>query len=828
MIEAMPAPPSEPPWREFARAPLVPPALGAAVGLAADRLLSVPFEASFAVALIGAIGVFIHRRRAWLGLFLLAAGLAAVHHHYHRNSFPADDLGNFATDSMAIVKIRGFIDEQPILRKADRSELFGPARRIDRAITVVTASSILQDDIWIPASGRVRVAIERDIANDDRGLLEELGIGDEVELVGLLSKPSSPGNPGERDYASLMLDQRIRSELRITKNAEGLTRLAESPGWSWGRMLATLRGKFTNILRETLPESDQPLARALLLGDMAATDQDDWDAFARTGVLHVLAISGQHLVILAGAVWWLLRFSHMPRGQGAWAVLILIVFYAALTGGRPSATRAAVMVTIFCVGIIVRRPVNLANAFALAWMIVVAIDPCEAISFGSLLSFIAVFVLIWCAARWVAPSELSPVEQLKQEARTSWERALRKIGRLILVAYAVNLIITFANMPLLIAMKNVAPPISILIGPPVIFLTTIALIAGFLQLVIGLISPLLAAPFALITGESLSLSKTIVTFSDNIPYGTVYVPDPPTWWVVGFYVLLVILVLMNSRSHIKYWTVLVLWTLLGLVGIPARSTDELRITFLSVGHGGCTVIETPDGRVLVYDAGTMAGPNSVKHIVAPFLWHCGIRRIDELFLSHADLDHYNGVPQLLRRFPVGQVTLTPSFATKPTPEVAEVLVALDRYSVPRRIAVVGDSFTAGDVRIDVLHPPRDGPAGSENERSLVLKITHANHSILLTGDLEKTGTSMLLAQPPQLVDVMMAPHHGSPAAFPTALARWADPKLVVVCRGPRSGKLPLESWDTWTHGAVTLRSHSTGLLAETFRTKERVVVKRGK
>src|SRR5207244_842658 len=130
-----------------------------------------------------------------------------------------------------------------------------------------------------------------------------------------------------------------------------------------------------------------------------------------------------------------------------------------------------------------------------------------------------------------------------------------------------------------------------------------------------------------------------------------------------------------------------------------------------VGHGGCTVLETPDGRTLLYDAGAIAGPDVARRLIAPYLWHRGIRRIDEVFLSHADLDHFNGIPDLLNRFNVGRVTCTPSFADKATPAVAHTLAALDRHGVAVRIVQAGDRFGAGTVLFDVLHPPTVGPAG---------------------------------------------------------------------------------------------------------------------
>jgi competence protein ComEC len=305
-------------------------------------------------------------------------------------------------------------------------------------------------------------------------------------------------------------------------------------------------------------------------------------------------------------------------------------------------------------------------------------------------------------------------------------------------------------------------------------------------------------------------------------------------------------VLLDGRARLRAAVAVAVWTAFGLALSFDRPThNELRTTFLAVGHGGCVVMETPDGRVLMYDTGTTTGPDAVRRVIAPYLWNRGISRVDDVFLSHADLDHFNGLPELLKRFPVGQVTLTPSFPDKSTPGVAATLAALDRAGVARRIARAGDRFTAGDVSFEVLHPPVDGPAGNENTRSLVLLVRHAGHTILLTGDLEGVGQEMVVRSPPPTVDVMLAPHHGAVGAnarrepegrfSPGPLATWAKPRLVVSCQqpgkidhltsayGPSGGLV----WDTATVGAVTVRSHSTGLIAETFRTGERRVIHRG-
>src|SRR6266545_3029233 len=290
----------------------------------------------------------------------------------------------------------------------------------------------------------------------------------------------------------------------------------------------------------------------------------------------------------------------------------------------------------------------------------------------------------------------------------------------------------------------------------------------------------------------------MVHLGDRVPGGHVYSPAPAMWWLVGFYSLVAVLVLLEGAWSKRVLAAIGVWVVFGLLlGLQPRTSDEARITFLAVGAGGCVVIETPDGRVLLYDTGTTAGPDAVRRIIAPYLWSRGITRVDEVFLSHGDLDHFNGLPELLRRFSVGQVTMTPTFSEKETAGVETVLAVLGRQGVPLRIVGAGERFTAGNVSFEVLHPPRtlEGEEtralrmGNENTRSLVLLVRHEGHTILLTGDLEGEGQRIATAKPVAPVDVMLAPHHGAKNANapkgtqenpePGVMALWARPKLVV-------------------------------------------------
>lgn len=836
----MPAPPPESAaaWREFARAPLVPVAVGVTAGLGADRYLAVPLAAGFLVAAVGLGGYLagVAGRRphpAWL--WLLFAGLAAAHHHTHTRVFPADDLAARVGETPRLVRLRGTLVDDPVTRFAPTADPLESTLKSDADAVLLDVTAAAGPPGWGPASGVVRVTVERDTppaGTPPAPPLAGLRAGDDVELTGMVQVSGGPRNPGEADYRRHLADRRIRAEVRVA-DAAAVARLDVGERTIAGRLAKFRRGA-VDALAATLPARQLGPAAALLLGDTAAMDRAEWDKYVRTGVVHALAISGQHLAVLAGFLWVGMRLANVRRVHGAAVVLAVIVGYAVLTGLRPSAVRAAVMVACACGGLVLRRPTMPANSFALAWLAVVALNPADPFNLGCKFSFLCVFVLVWGVGPWLVGRERTPLEQLVEESRTTLERGLRLAGRAVLAAYAITLALGVAVAPLQLAAQNLVSPVGLVIGPAVVLLTSVALLAGFVLMLLSFVPPV-AFVAAVPVRLALAGCDQVVTGADAVPGGAVYLPGPSPLFLTGFYALLAAVILAPKLWARRAAVGLGAWVL-GALALPPdtdKPADELRVAVLAVGKGGCVVLETPDGRCLVYDVGTTAGPAAVRRVVAPYLWDRGVRRIDELFISHADFDHFNGVGELLRRFPVGQVTLTPSFADKPTREVAGALDAIRVAGVPTRLAAAGQTFTAGDVTLEVLHPPPAGPPGIENERSLVLLVTHAGQTILLSGDLEKAGTEVLLKTRPRPVDVLMAPHHGSRAALPPRLVEWCRPKLVVVSRGPPLGNSlkpgdvggGVSVWDTYTHGAVTLRSHKTGLVAGAYRTGERVVAR---
>jgi competence protein ComEC len=815
------------------RAPLVPVALAATAGIVLDRYVGVPLMLSLPAVVAGVVAwlcASLWSRSAALPLVCLglAVGSAgAARHHLYRDVYPADDIGNYAPAEPRLAHLRGVLDEEPLrLRSATPKEFLSIAHP-DPTVTVLAVTQLEEDDAWHPVSGRAELRVA--------GPLEGLHAGDEVDVLGLLSAPDGPANPGGFDEASHLRDRGIRATVLVHKVPDGVVRLTE--GWprSLRGRLAQVKAWGQTALDRYLP-GQSGLAQALLLGRGSPLTEADWEKYKRAGVVHVLVVSGLHVAVLGWFLWRLLWLVGVRGRPAAVAVALLVFGYALLTGPGMPILRGAVAVGVLCGGILLRRPVLFANALALAWLVIALLNPADLFTLGCRLSFLAVAVLHWGPGGWFRPGA-DPLARLIEESRPAWQRALLGLGRLVWQSYLATLAVWLAEAPLVAADVHVVSPVALLIGPPLMLLSVVALASGFLLLLTAAVAWPLAPLFALPAGWSLTGCDWLVSKSLEVPGSSWYVSDTPAWWLWVLYLGLLAVLLLGPVRRRWGWALLAgaVWLCVGLLAVlPQRPADELRCTFLAVGHGGCTVLEAPDGRVLLYDAGALGGPDVTRRHIAPYLWSRGVRRVDEVFLSHADLDHFNGLVELMDRFAVGQVTLTPTFADKATGGVRLTLEEIDRRGIPRRVVRAGDWLTAGDVQLEVLHPPPEGPEGNENARSLVLLVRHAGHALLLTGDLEGPGLARVLGLPEAHVDVLQAPHHGSRASNTPELAAWARPRVVVSCEGPPLGGVRAREpysedgarfLGTWPHGAVTVRSHRTGLVVETFRTGQRFAVR---
>src|SRR5207237_7013575 len=291
------------------------------------------------------------------------------------------------------------------------------------------------------------------------------------------------------------------------------------------------------------------VAVALLLGEGSTMTSEDWEKYKRTGVIHALAISGYHLVILAGFLWFVLRFVPVRRRYAALFVALFLVGYALLAGGRPPVIRAAVIVCAAAGGLLLCRPVLTASTFALSSLVVGLINPTDWFDAGCQLSFLAVALIYWGIRRWFETSitpmhevveiyrpgnwlvragvlaSPDPLDLLIARSRPGWQRGLIWLVRKVALTYAVTLVIWLAAAPLVASRYHLVSPAGLLLCPPTVFLTSIALLSGFLLLLFAPVG--LASVCAWVTRWSLAACAWLVRVGDGLPGAHWYVGDIP-------------------------------------------------------------------------------------------------------------------------------------------------------------------------------------------------------------------------------------------------------------------------------------------------------------
>ncbi|MFO0879163.1 MAG: ComEC/Rec2 family competence protein [Gemmataceae bacterium] len=805
------------------RAPLLSVALVYTLGVALDRFGQIPLGFSLllgGVALVafGLCQGFPSRQIGLVYLALTGVAFGAAYHHYRQQLYPTDDLGRDAPREPVPVHLVGILEEEP-RRLPGRDDPLRSQRRQPSASSILQVTSRLQEGERVAVSGRVRLMV----TGERQPLLAELHPGDEIEVRGKLSRFAPRASPGEFDFAGYWHDRGVHALLTVAQGDVAVRRLR--PGWIYtpSGWFAALRHQAHARLDQAVPqESLAGLARALLLGEGAPLSADDWGKYVRTGVVHVLAISGQHLLVVGLFLWSAARLVGLRQRHAAILVAGVLLGYALVTGGRPPALRAAVGVCALCLGLVLRRPAVPANLFALAWLVVGLVRPADLFESGCQLSFLAVAVLCWGTSGWFSPRPLDPLEELIERSRPFWQRACLTGARVVGQSYLVGLLVWVAVTPLAAYHVGIFAPAALLLGPPLTLLTSVALLAGFL--VLALPGPLAALPAWVLT-VSLRGCEWLVDGAERWPTH-LWTGPLPAWWVVLFYLgLLAVLTHRTLRIHWR-WTApagLAWVCVFFLVGAMPSGRVELRCTFLPVGHGAATLLEFPDGRTLLVDAGSLRGPDVVARTLSPFLWSRGISRLDDVVLSHADLDHFNGLIELADRFAIGRVLTSDSFADRPSEAVA--LTRQKLHHLRWEVLAAGDRLVADEVELAVLHPPRGYQGGNQNARSVVLEVRHHRQRLLLTGDLEGEGLARVLTLPGRRIDVLMAPHHGSARLDVAALVRWCRPGLVVSSQGAARGARPAgESylaegvlfWTTHEQGAVTVRSGSWGLEAEAY------------
>lgn len=843
-----PDPPPRAARRRFA--PLAPVLGATAVGIVVDRFASpcstIAWVAAAALA-AGLASLSLARSAVSHGAILLAIGaLGAGWHHYRWDDLDPLDLARSLSTEPSPAWVRGLIVESRGIRESNG---FGRGQRVLRSRFVIELTAVNDRGAWRPARGRAMMSVDGDAADTHAGQA--------VEAAGKLRRVPGPLNPGEFDYQAHLRGEGIRLLLVVDEPA-GVSPDPMSPPGRIAAILGHLRASSRARLVERIDPSIEPLVAGLLLGQRDGIDPEVSDAFARTGTTHLLAISGLHLQVLALGMVAAFRLIGVSRRPAFIMVAVGSMAYALLVGLAPSVVRSTVMTLTFCLAAIVHRVARPANTLALAGLATLAVNPVYLFDVGSQLSFLAVAVLFWLAplaseaakdlarlARTAIRGPESPLDLLERRYHPAWRKDLRRFSAVLVRGLLTSTIVWLAAIPLVALRFHLVSPIGVLLNLPLIPITSTALLLGGIGLAASSVWGPLGNYPAWAAAWLLKITEAIVRWGVAPSWGHWYLAGPGWSWVAGFYVMLSLATAFSfatapaiagkgldrrALARRALWFLPVLWAASWPFEVREHWPRRLEAQILAVGHGLAVLIATPDGGCMLYDCGRMGDPTVGRRVVAPAIWARGFTRIDHVFLSHADSDHYDGLPDLLDRFTIGDVFIPDGFDRSPDPAVHDLLEQLRRHDVPARTLAAGAEWRLEDVSLRVLHPPEGWmPQASDNERSLVLEIGYQGRGLLLTGDLEKSGLELMLElEPPNPpFDVVVSPHHGARLANPPALFAWARPRIVVV-----SQRTPLpaaavdaasriadpEVWiaRTWRDGAITLSFDKEGVVESDF------------
>ncbi len=597
-------------------------------------------------------------------------------------------------------------------------------------------------------------------ARDDRpATFPELHAGERWQLKVRLRRPHGTLNPHGFDYEAWLLERNLRATGYIRPGG-GNRRVAElvaRPQYLVERVREAVRTRIQTAL------ADAPYAgvlAALAIGDQRAIPPSQWQIFTRTGVNHLMSISGLHVTMFSGLAfalaYYLWRRSMrltlwLPaRKAAAIAGLAVALAYAWLAGFAVPAQRTVYMLAVVAVALWTGRLTSASAVLSAALFAVLVIDPWAVLAPGFWLSFGAVALILL-----VSTGRIAPAHWLTAWARVQWAVTLGLTPLLLALFQQVSLVSPLAN-------AIAIPVVSLVVVP----LTLIGVALPF-DLVLQLAHGVMAACGALLEWMS------------ALPAAVWQQHAPPAWTVAA--AVLGVFWLLLPRGFPARWIGIAALLPLFLVEPPPLAEGDLRLTVLDVGQGLAVVAQTRN-HALLYDAGPAFGPqiDSGNRIIVPYLRASGVRELTGMVVSHADNDHSGGANSVLQAVPVGRLL---SSLPDTHPLLAQVALA--------QRCEAGGRWQWDGVEFELLHPTQASYAREKlrnNDRGCVMRISTAGASVLLTADIESKSERELLASVPDKLraQVLLVPHHGSRTSSSPDFVAQVNPDIALVAAGYRN------------------------------------------
>ena len=734
----------------LARAPLFVLALGLLAGVVAQDKLSLPawVWVIIAGACAAVCALFTLRKPAGV-FYFLAAGAAvcfvcggAMRLEIYKQPV-VNDIRFIVNDRM-LATIEGVIVSEPVVAKGQGEDGGYLEKLFTSTSFYVDLKRAKTEDGWGQVGGRIRVRAGGEIA--------DLLLGSEVRLYCWLDRIKGPGNPGQFDSQAYLARRNVYVAASVESSRAIEVRSAAKVN-SFNGLRRTIKAKALALLLEKSQTQSEPenMLAALILGARSNIEPEMLDAFQRTGLLHILALSGGHVAVLAGIIVFMARAAGLGRIWRAVVCALFIILFAMAVPTYSPILRACIIGLFFCVSTAVLRRGNALNTLSLAAICLILYNPLEFYEPSWQLSFGCVLGMILFAPDIEAFLHTITSYKFMNEDGRRQMGFVRRGGAVVISALAAGFAAVAAAGPVLAYHFYNFTPLGAVWTVLTIPVVTVILVSGFFAIIVGVITPTagyllgqVSEFFAWVFGE---MVKGIA----YIDHTQVYTGAVSLWAVVLFCAMLVFLRFgYVPRRWVKAGVSL------GCVGVIAGGVwagkagqgAELELVVFAVGHGQAIVAHAGDGRTYLFDCGSLSYPDVGARVVRPYLNYKGIGEVDAVFVSHGDADHVNGIKG------------TAGLAAK----------VMDAKSFKGSFKVLW-------------------PSGQEeltgNDSSTVVLLEAGGRKVLLCSDIEQFAQNRILAMYPELrADVVVMPHQGSSRTLDRGFIERLGPGyLIYSCAG---------------------------------------------
>lgn len=582
--------------------------------------------------------------------------------------------------------------------------------------------------------------------------------GDMVTVTGKIEPLSFPRNPGafnERTYLLIrQIAGKMQAETFIVDYKADKTPLVQR-----------VQAYYGQVFERLMPDQEAQIMKAMLLGDKGLLPKAIQNLYKDVGIAHVLAISGLHISIITGLLWWVLKVLGIRQHWQSAIVLGVLWLYAALTGFSISITRSAIMMSVIIMGNLIEEKPDPITSWSFAGLVLLAYNNLYLWDIGFQLSFAAVGSLI------ILTPFFKRIYQLPEGLRS----------------YLAPLIaVTVGTTPIIAYYYYVVTPISVPMNLILIPIITLVVMIGFLAMVLSPISLLLAK---IIIGPAYYLllaTEKISKLALKIPFATLIVGRPSALELGAYGLFMGILIIylklkLEQRKRFIGYALSINILLVLIVGMKRVMPGPLKVTFLDVGQGDAIVITTPNHKTFLIDGG-LAG-NGAK--IEQYLKYCGILKVHGAILSHAHADHMDGLGELAQTYGFDDLFLwelplvDPHFKT-----FYDIILGEDIrvHKISAQDIIQDDKLT-----IKCLFPFQHLSFLQGNDASIVLELRYKDVSYYFTGDIEESYEREVARHIERnKINILKVPHHGSKTSSTEELIRALRPDLGVISCGKRN------------------------------------------